>query len=491
MNPFLESARLITRRHFLGQCNAGIGAIAIAALFQEQAQAMTARAQDTAIDRINPLAPRPPHFAPRAKRIIYLHMAGSPPQQDLFDHKPKLNDLNGEPCPDSFLENERFAFIKGHPKILGSPYKFEQVGQAGATISELLPHFKTIVDDTLLIHSMHTDEFNHAPAQLYLYTGSPRLGRASMGSWLTYGLGTENQDLPGFVVLVSGNKTPDAGKSVWGSGFLPSVYQGCQCRTTGDPVLYVTDPDGMNRETRRRMLDMLRALNEKQHAEVGDPETITRIAQYELAFRMQVSVPEVMDISREPQSMIDMYGATPGAPEASLANNCLLARRLVERGVRFVQLFDWGWDTHGTGEGDDLIHQLPLKCKQMDQPVAALVKDLKERGLLDDTLVIWSGEFGRTAMNEERDGSKFLGRDHHPHCFTIWMAGGGVKAGHIVGGTDELGYRITDSPIHIHDLQATIFHLLGMNHEHLTYRYQGRDFRLTDVHGKVVHALIS
>jgi hypothetical protein len=291
------------------------------------------------------------------------------------------------------------------------------------------------------------------------------------------------------VVLVSGNKTPDAGKSVWGSGFLPSVHQGVQCRTSGDPVLYVSDPPGMDRGGRRRSLDALRALNEMHESAAGDPETRTRIEQYELAFRMQVSVPEVMDISREPRHILEMYGAEPGA--TSFANNCLLARRLIEQDVRFVQLFDWGWDTHGTGPGDDIIHQLPEKCRQTDRPVAALVKDLKQRGLLDDTLVIWSGEFGRTAMNEERDGSKFLGRDHHPHCFSMWIAGGGVRRGATYGATDDLGYRIVENPVHIHDLQATILHLLGMDHERLVYRYQGRDFRLTDVFGRVVHDLIA
>ncbi|MHC5114249.1 MAG: DUF1501 domain-containing protein [Planctomycetota bacterium] len=482
LHPYLEHMRSITRRHFLGQC--GIGAIALAAMGDE-----SVLAGPGASPAPDPLLPRPPHFAPTAKRIIYLHMAGSPPQQDLFEHKPKLNDLHGKPCPSDFLENERFAFIKGHPTILGSPYRFQRRGRAGAWVSELLPHFGSIVDDVCLVRSMHTDQFNHAPAQLFLYTGSPRLGRPSMGSWVTYGLGSESRDLPGFVVLVSGGRTPSAGKSVWGSGFLPTVFQGVQCRASGDPVLYVSDPPGLDRASRRRSLDTLRRLNEQQHAESGDPETLTRIAQYELAFRMQVSVPEVMEIAREPESIRRMYGAEPGA--ASFANNCLLARRLIERGVRFVQLFDWGWDTHGTGPNDDIIHQLPRKCRETDRPAAALVRDLKQRGLLEETLVIWSGEFGRTAMNEKRNGSKWLGRDHHPHCFTIWMAGGGVKRGAVIGATDELGYRVTETPIHVHDLQATILHLLGLDHERLTHRFQGRDFRLTDVHGHVAGALLA
>jgi hypothetical protein len=304
-----------------------------------------------------------------------------------------------------------------------------------------------------------------------------------MGSWLTYGLGSENQNLPGFVVLVSGDKTPDAGQSVWGSGFLPTIHQGVQCRTSGDPVLYVSDPKGISRDTRRRSLDTLNALNELHFEKDADPETKTRISQFELAYRMQLSVPEVMDIGAEPDYIHEMYGTKPGT--TSFANNCLLARRLVEKGVRFVQLFDWGWDTHGAGPGNDIVEYLPQKCKLTDQAAGALIRDLKQRGLLEDTLVIWTGEFGRTAMNEARDGSKFLGRDHHPHAFTIFMAGGGCNAGAQIGQTDELGYRIAENPVHIHDLQATIMHLMGFNHEKLTYHYQGRDFRLTDVHGMV------
>ncbi|MCL4218791.1 MAG: DUF1501 domain-containing protein, partial [Candidatus Hydrogenedentes bacterium] len=410
MDPYLEHMRGITRRHFFGQCRNGIGALALASLFGgKPAEAAVADAPH-----------RMPHFAPRAKNVIYLHMAGSPPQQDLFDYKPKLKEYDGQPCPEDMLEKERFAFIKGHPKILASPYEFAQYGQGGAWVSNLLPHFQRITDDVTVVHSMYTDQFNHAPAQLFLYTGSPRLGRPSMGSWVTYGLGTENENLPGFVVLVSGGKTPSAGKSVWGSGFLPTVFQGVQCRSEGDPVLYVSDPPGMDRDVRRRSLDTLQALNELHSAQDGDPETRTRISQYELAFRMQMSVPEVMDLAKETPETLAQYGATPGS--GSFANNCLLARRLVEKGVRFVQLFDWGWDTHGTGPSDDIVTQLPKKCGEVDRPVAALVTDLKQRGLLDETLVVWSGEFGRTAMNEERNGSTFLGRDHHPHCFTIWMA---------------------------------------------------------------------
>tara|TARA_R110001592_G_scaffold81083_1_gene240897 strand:- start:1955 stop:3391 length:1437 start_codon:yes stop_codon:yes gene_type:complete len=472
MNPYMEHMRGLTRRHFLQRSGAGIGAAALSCILGQDSFGMEAKARSLA-----------PHFAPKAKRIIYLHMAGSPPQLDLFDYKPKLKELNGEKCPDSFLENERFAFIKGHPTILGSPYSFQQNGESGAWMSELLPNLQSVADELCVVRSMHTDQFNHAPAQLFLYTGSPRLGRPSMGSWLTYGLGSENENLPGFVVLVSGDKTPSAGKSVWGSGFLPTIHQGVQCRTSGDPVLYVSDPPGMSRDNRRTSLDALNDLNEMHFAQDADPETQTRISQYELAYRMQLSVPEVMDIADEPASVHEQYGTEPG--KTSFANNCLLARRLVEQGVRFVQLFDWGWDTHGTGPTDDIVTQLSKKCKQTDQPIAALLKDLRQRGLLDETLVIWSGEFGRTAMNEGRNGSTFLGRDHHPHAYSIWMAGGGVKAGAQVGATDEMGYRIVENPVHVHDFQATVLHLMGFDHERLTHHYQGRDFRLTDVHGNV------
>lgn len=477
MHPYHDIQRLLTRRHFLRQGSVGIGALALAAMSGRSVAAPAA------------LPERGPHFAPRAKRIIYLHMAGSPPQQDLFDPKPLLSELDGKPCPESLLEGERFAFIKGHPTILASPYKFAPRGKAGIEISELMPHLAGVADDLCVIRSMHTDQFNHAPAQLFLYTGSPQLGRPSMGSWLTYGLGSENSNLPGFVVLVSGNSNPSAGKSVWGSGFLPSVHQGVQCRSSGDPILYVSNPDGVTRGSRRRSLDALGRLNEHAHERHGDPETLARVEQYELAFRMQMSVPEATDIADEPAHVLESYGAEPGG--SSFANNCLLARRLVERGVRFVQLFDWGWDTHGTGPSDDIVTQLPLKCKQTDRPIAALLTDLKQRGLLEDTLVIWSGEFGRTAMNEKRNGSTFLGRDHHPHSFTIWMAGGGVKAGHVHGATDEIGSQITRDPVHIHDLQATILALMGLDHEKLTYRFQGRDFRLTDVSGKIVKGIMA
>jgi len=475
MNFRLEQARVLTRRHFLQQTSAGLGTIALASLLADESRAANAVA-NSAESVTNPLAVRPPMFAPKAKNVIYLHMSGAPPQHDLFEWKPKLVEHHLKPCPDELLKDQRFPFIKGHPKLLGTPYKFQQHGESGAWVSELLPNIAGMVDDIAFIKSMHTDQFNHAPAELFLYTGSPRNGGAAMGSWITYGLGSENQDLPGFVVLISGGTDPTGGKALWSTGYLPSVFQGVQCRTSGDPILYVSNPKGMDREVRRRSLDALRKLNEFELAQFGDPETLTRISQYELAYRMQISVPDVMDIGHEPAHVHEAYGSTPGG--ASFANNCLLARRLVERGVRYVQLFDWGWDIHGTGAGDDIMNKLPQKCKEADRPIAALLKDLKQRGLLDQTLVVWGGEFGRTAMNEARNGSKFLGRDHHPHCFTIWMAGGGIKGGVTLGETDELGYFITRDKVGVHDLQATILHQLGLDPFKLSYAYQGLNQRL-------------
>ncbi|MFI5459524.1 MAG: DUF1501 domain-containing protein [Isosphaerales bacterium] len=487
----LQQARAQTRRQFLKTSQTGLGAIALALLLDREGAGIGSGAGSAARGQgpsrslppsaDNPMALRPPHFAPKAKSVIYLHMSGGPPQQDLFDFKPELVKHNMQPCPDVLLKNQKFAFIKGHPKLLGSPHRFQKCGQSGAELSDLWTRFRGVVDDVAIIRSMYTDQFNHAPAELFLYTGSPRNGGAAMGSWITYGLGSENQDLPGFVVLISGGTDPTGGKALWSTGFLPSVYQGVQCRTVGDPILYVSDPKGMDRADRRRTLDALRQLNEYELAEFGDPETLTRISQYELAFRMQMSVPEVMDIRQEPEPILEEYGARPGA--ASFANNCLLARRLVERGVRYVQLFDWGWDCHGTGTGDDIVKHLPEKCKEVDRPIAALLADLKRRGLLEETLVVWGGEFGRTSMNEARDGSKFLGRDHHPHCFTIWMAGGGIKPGITMGATDDLGYSITESPMSIRDLQATILHLLGLDAWKLTFAYQGLNGKLIGPEG--------
>ena len=487
MHPRAEALRELTRRWFLRDCAVGVGSLALGSLLERDGLASSALAREDA--PLNPLAPRAPHFAAKAKRIVYLHMAGSPSQIDLFDPKPLLAAKNGEPCPESLIANERFAFIKGVPKMLGSPYRFARHGASGQELSELLPHLASVADELAIVRSLTTEQFNHAPAQIFVNTGHARIGRPSMGSWLAYGLGTEDQDLPAFIVMLSGQYQPDGGSSLWSSGFLPTIYQGVRFRSQGDAMLYLSDPPGMSRESRRRSLDLIRALDEGELERDGDPETKTRIGQYEMAWRMQSSVPELLAIEAEPESVRAAYGVEPG--KVSFANNCLLARRLLERGVRFVQLYHWGWDSHGTGPQDDLVTSLPLRCKETDQPVAALVRDLKERGLLDDTLVVWGGELGRTPMNEERNGSKFLGRDHHPHAFTIWLAGGGVRPGITYGATDELGYHVTEGKLTVHDLHATILHLMGLDHLKLTYRSQGRDFRLTDVSGEVVKPLLA
>jgi hypothetical protein len=456
-------ARLAARRAFLKQGALSLGAIAFGDLLRRD-------------DLARPMRPKAPSLPARARQVIYVHLSGAPPQHDLLDWKPKLVEHHLKPCPEELLQGQRFAFIKGRPLLLGSPYRFAQHGQSGAWMSELLPNLARVADDLCIVRSMKTNEFNHAPAELFLHTGDRNPGAAALGAWATWGLGSENEDLPGFVVLVSGGTDPTAGKSVWSSGFLPGACQGVQCRAGKEPVFFLNDPAGMPRDVRRATLDALRRLNELEHAESGDPETLTRISQYELAFRMQQSVPEAMDLASEPQEMLERYGAQPGV--TSLATHCLLARRLVERGVRFVQLFDWGWDIHGTSPGDDLVTQLPMKCREMDRPVAALIEDLKQRGLLDTTLVVWGGEFGRTAMNEARDGSKYLGRDHHPHCFSLFLAGAGVKAGAQVGATDELGWSITDTPIDVHDLQATLLHLLGFDPHRFSYPWKGLNQRL-------------
>lgn len=489
MNPQLENLNLQTRRHFLQQSQLGLGAIALSALLGKDAAA--ASPSDTSLDSvINPLAPKAAPLLAKAKRVIYLHLTGSPPHLDLYDYKPDLVKHSDEACPDSFLKGKRFAFTSGVPKLMGTPRKFTQHGQGGMWLSDAIPGLHGVADEMCMIKSMFTEQFNHAPAELLLYTGSARSGRPSLGSWLTYGLGSENENLPGFVVLISSGVQPNGGKNSYGSGFLPSVYQGVQCRSKGDPVLYVTNPPGMDRAMRRESLDALRDLNELQSQELGNPETLTRIAQYELAYRMQTAVPEVMDISNETKATLEAYGAQPGG--ASFANNCLLARRLVEQGVRYVQLFDWGWDFHGTGADTDLKNGLTNKCATMDKPVAALIKDLKQRGLLEDTLIICGGEFGRTPFREGRTaGGMLLGRDHYPDCYSMWMAGGGVKGGYSHGESDEFGFSIAKDKVHIHDLQATILHLLGFDHTRLTYRFQGRDFRLTDVHGSVVKQVLA
>ncbi|HYG78001.1 MAG TPA: DUF1501 domain-containing protein [Planctomycetota bacterium] len=475
-----KALQALTRRHFFKQSGLGIGALALTSLLNEKL---------FAADRTDPLAVKPPHFAPKAKNIIYLFMAGAPSQLDMFDYKPKLIELNGQKIPEEIIKGERFAFIKGVPKLLGSPHKFEKHGKSGQEISALLPHLATVADDIAIIRSMHTTQFNHAPAQIMMNTGHQIIGRPSMGSWLTYGIGSENKDLPGFVVLLSGENHPDGGKSCWSSGFLPTVYQGVEFRAKGDPVLFASNPEGISSDIRRQQLDTLRDLNQMRLDEAGDPEITTRIAAYEMAYRMQSSVPELTDVSKEPKEIQQMYGVEPG--KASFANNCLLARRLVERGCRFVQLYHRGWDHHGEQKAKDLMTGLPSLCQQTDQPAAALLKDLKQRGLLDSTLVIWGGEFGRTPMNEERGGSKFLGRDHHPRAFSVWMAGGGVKGGVTVGKTDELGYNVVEDGVHVHDLHATILHLMGLDHTKLTFKFQGRDFRLTDVFGHVVKKVLA
>src|SRR5579884_2124597 len=487
MKPFFspneELLRASTRRHFFRQTGFGIGVAALTGLIDQSLLGAPAATDG------NPLAPKAPMFPAKARSIIYLFMAGAPSQLDLLDSKPKLQKYDGQNVPAELTKGERFAFIKGTPKLLGSPYEFRRCGKSGIEISELLPNLQSVADDITLIRSVHTTQFNHAPAQIFMNTGFQIIGRPSMGAWMTYGLGSECKDLPGFVVLISGENQPDGGKACWGSGFLPTVYQGVEFRSQGDPVLFLTNPEGVSDKSRRESLDALKALNEMELKRNGDPEILTRIASYEMAYRMQSSVPELTDISKEPESIHRMYGTEPG--KKSFANNCLLARRLVERGVRFVQLYHRGWDTHGTSSHDDIINRLPSLCRVTDQAAAALIKDLKQRGLLDSTLVVWGGEFGRTPMNEARNQSKFLGRDHHPRAFSFWLAGGGIKPGITLGKTDELGYNPVEDPVDVHDIHATILYLMGIDHTKLTYRFQGRDFRLTDVYGNVVKKLLA
>jgi hypothetical protein len=484
MNPVFERLQSTTRRHFLQSASLGLGSLALSEL------GGSARADAPVISASNPLAPRTPHFPGKAKRVIYLHMSGAPPHLDLLDYKPELKKFDGKDCPDEYLKGKRFAFTSGVPKLMGTPQPFRRAGKAGIWMSDAIKPLHAVADDVTVIRSMKTDEFNHAPAELLLYTGFARQGRPSLGAWTCYGLGSESQNLPGFVVLISSGVQPSGGQGCWGSGFLPSVFQGVQCRSKGEPVLYLSDPPGLDRDMRRLGLDAMKDLNEIQEKELGHPETRTRISQYELAFRMQLSATEVMDISKEPQKTLDAYGAKPGA--GSFANNCLLARRLIEQGVRYVQLFDWGWDFHGTGTDAEITDGLTKKGTVTTQAVAALIKDLKARGLLDDTLVIWGGEFGRTPFREGRTaGSKLLGRDHYPDVFSLVVCGGGFKAGHTHGESDELGFKVAKDMVHVHDLQATILHCLGFNHTRLTFRFQGRDYRLTDVHGKVVKEILA
>ncbi len=458
----------------------GFGALALTELLGE-----SAGAAGITIDPANPLAPRAPHFAPKAKNVIYLFMAGGPSQLDLFEDKPKLRELSGQAPPASLMEGKRFAFLKGNETLLGSQRKFERVGQCGMTLSELLPHHKRIADEVCWLRGMNTDVFNHGPAKLFMNTGFQVAGRPSMGSWVTYGLGSESKDLPGFVVLQSGPRGPRGGSTLWSSGFLPTSYQGVPFRSGGDAILDLHSPKGITPEREASFYETVSALNQARLDEVGDPEIMTRINAYEMACRMQTSAPELMDLGKETPETLALYGAEPGKP--SYANNCLLARRLIERGVRFVQLYHTDWDHHGD-QKNNLNDGIELRCREVDQASTALVLDLKQRGLLEDTLVVWGGEFGRTPMGEVR---ATIGRDHHIDAFTMWVAGAGVKRGVILGETDELGFGVVENKIHVHDLHATLLQLLGFDHQKLTYRLQGRDFRLTDVHGEIVKAMLS
>jgi hypothetical protein len=463
------------RREFFGQAGVSIGSAALAQMLLAERAAAAEPA---------PAVEGSPHFAPRAKAVIFMFMAGGPSQLELFEDKPKLSELHGQAPPESFTKDRRFAFLKGTEKLLGSRRTFAKYGQTQTTLSDLLPHHRKIVDDVCWLKGMHTDVFNHGPAKIFMQTGSPQPGRPSMGSWVTYGIGSESKNLPGFVVLQSGPRGPRGGSALWSSGFLPTKHQGVPFRGQGDPILNLQSPAGFDRDAQQEFTHAVRDLNQVRFDTVGDPEIQTRIAAYEMAYRMQISAPELMEINDEPKHVLDLYGAEPG--KASFANNALLARRLVQRGVRFVQLYHTNWDQHGGAESLD--GELPIRCKEVDQASAALVQDLKQQGMLDDVLVVWGGEFGRTPMGETRTPT---GRDHHIDAFTMWLAGGGTKPGVSLGATDELGFGVTEGKTHVHDLQATILHLLGLNHEQLTYRFQGRDFRLTDVHGNVIKEILS
>ena len=472
----IEGKKLITRRHFFKNCGVGLGSVALTSLLNEN---LFAAQQST-----NPLAPKRPHFPGKAKRVIYVFQAGGPSHLDLFDYKPALVKYNGQKPPEEMLKGIQNVFINRDAALYASEFKFAKHGNSGAEISEALPYLAKVVDDICIVKTIATDAINHAPAQIFMNTGSVQFGRPSFGSWVTYGLGSESQNLPAFVVLTSANGT-SGGSSNWGSGFLPTFYQGVAFRKSGDPILSLSNPRGITREMQRRTLDVLKKLNEHELEIDGDPEIATRINSFEMAYRMQESAPELMDISKESKDTLAMYGAEAG--KASYANNCLLARRLIERGVRFVQLNHEAWDHHS-----EVKKGVLEECKQTDQANAALIRDLKQRGLLDDTLVLWGGEFGRTPMVESNpDAGRSLGRDHHNKAFTMWAAGGGVKAGMTMGVTDEFGFNVIEDRIHVHDLHATLLHLLGFDHEKLTFRFQGRDFRLTDVHGMVVKKMLA
>ena len=481
MNPLDRTPLEQTRRHFFQDCRVGLGAMALGTLLDgERGQAASGAETGD-----HPLAPRPTHFKPQIKNVIFLFMAGGPSQLELFDHKPKLQSMEGQVIPDSYVENKRFAFLKKDAKLLGTRRKFQQHGAAGVEISECLPHLASIGDELAVIRSMSTDVFNHGPAKFFMNTGYNRFGRPSMGAWVTYGIGSESRNLPGFVVLQSGPRGPRGGAPNWGSGFLPTTFQGVPFRNQGQPILNLANPQGINRNRQRQFIDAVNDFNRIRLEEIGDPEIATRIASYEMAFRMQTSAPELMTISRETPETLALYGAEPGVP--SFANNCLLARRLVQRGVRFVQLYHTDWDHHGN-KGTELGESLDKITREVDRPAAALIMDLKRLGMLDETLVIWGGEFGRTPQGEPR---QYLGRDHHIEAFTMWLAGGGIQRGITLGKTDELGYYPVEDQVHVHDLQATVLHLLGLDHLKLTFRFQGRDFRLTDVAGKVVSKLLA
>jgi hypothetical protein len=468
-----------TRRHFFRDCGVGVGAMALSSLLARETAAA-----DAAAPRKDPLTPRKPHFPAKAKAVIFLFMAGAPSQLDLFEPKPKLNELTGKKVPESFTQGKRFAFIKGDSKLLGTKRKFSKAGKCGMDVSELLPYHREIVDDVCWLRGMKTDVFNHGPAKCFVNTGSPQFGRPSMGAWATYGLGSESDSLPGFVVLQSGPRGPRGGAALYSSGFLPSVYQGVPFLKGPSPILDLSPPPGVDLPKQGEFVEAVKDLNKLRLDSTGDPEIETRIAAYEMAYRMQSSAPELMDLAKEDKKTLDLYGAAPGKP--SYAANCLLARRLVQRGVRFVQLYHTDWDHHGGSL--DLNKPLENICREVDQPSAALVKDLKRLGLLDSTIVIWGGEFGRTPMGETRET---IGRDHHIDAYTMWLAGGGIKPGFIFGASDEIGYNVTENPVHVHDLQATILNQLGLDHTKLTYRFQGRDYRLTDVHGNLVKEILA
>jgi len=473
-----EQSLHVTRRHFFRDCQLGVGKMALASLLT----AGTARAAST--PAANPLAPREPHYAPKAKSVIHLFMAGAPSQLDLFDYKPKLTQFAGKPIPPEVVGDQRYAFIRPDANCLGPQFKFARHGESGAELSEMLPQLAKIVDDITLVKSVHTDQFNHAPAQIFFNTGFSQPGRPSLGSWATYGLGTEADDLPAFVVMSTGAGI-SGGAANWSSGFLPTIYSGVRLRNQGDPILDVSSPAGVDARLQRDSLDLIGALNRRRLEQDGDPEIATRIASYEMAYRLQTSAPELMDLKSETKETLELYGCEPDKP--SFARACLLARRMIERGVRFVNIYNEGWDAHS-----DVVGNLKNNCGKTDRASAALVTDLKRRGLLDETLVVWGGEFGRTPMVENNPAlGRSQGRDHHPQAYTMWLAGGGIQRGLVYGSTDDLGFHIVDRPVHVHDLQATLLHLLGFDHERLTYFHAGRQFRLTDVHGHVVHDLLA